>query len=260
MEKYHQKTSKLGSKGTALIITLLVITVISTIAFSVARLMIAEIRMTTGLEDSMGAYYAAEAGIEQGLLMWRYDHDVELPTKATASNGKPQEYTLSDISSYDLKIWYRNDSYIEKASLEKDQSVEYTISNLSSLYLSCDKGCEAKVSFIPENPYKNSLEYSVIGLGNEIKKKDLLYFPQTETSISTANADKLRLHAWGSTKNYTLTAGEGDKLGGRYSFIESTGYFGSAKRKLQVKIDRASGTILGVYDFTLFGQDIITSP
>lgn len=36
--------------------------------------------------------------------------------------------------------------------------------------------------------------------------------------------------------------------------IESVGQFGRVKRKLQARIDRNSGTLIGIFDFTLFSQ------
>lgn len=129
-------------KGSALIITVFLITVIASVSFAVTALTIAEFRKVASLQDSIGAYYAAEAGIEQGLLQYRLFHDAEIskeiyakiqsneqpkqedsPTEK-ASDGTPQTYRLDGLEGgpqftndrsklgrawYELKMWYKDD-------------------------------------------------------------------------------------------------------------------------------------------------------
>lgn len=64
--------------GSALIISMLLLAVISTAGFGLARLALIELRGSEVEMANQKAYYLAEGGIEEGLLRWRYDHQVEV--------------------------------------------------------------------------------------------------------------------------------------------------------------------------------------
>lgn len=98
-------------KGSALIITMLLVTVIATVSFAISALTISEFRKTANLQDSVAAYYVAEGGIEHGLLEYRFWHDAQISQEyykalhdnrlgdlnglsPTANDGKPQRFTL----------------------------------------------------------------------------------------------------------------------------------------------------------------------
>lgn len=107
-------------RGSALVITLLMISIISTVSFSITALAISEFRKSSTLQDSIAAYYAAESGLEHGLLQNRIWRDAEIseevyqqvrtaetttlpqsviPTKETNS-GRPQTFRLSGVPGY----------------------------------------------------------------------------------------------------------------------------------------------------------------
>lgn len=255
---------KSNQKGAALIITLLMITSLSGIVFYTSRLSIREIKLMNGLQESSGAFYAAEAGIEEGLLMWRYNHDAEFSKQCqtkgcqgvnipTQSDGDPLSFDIDTEakSSYSLKIWHRNDAKTSETVTDfgQDQVAEYDISNVPNLTLKCDTGCGTDIN--------NSLEYSTISVIDSVASdKDLLFGSNLMGNIVTTNAKKLRVKSWGETpKGYTISTTGGDmKLDSRYTIIESTGFYGNTQRKLRVEIDRASGRILPLYDFVLFGE------
>ena len=69
---------------------MIVITVVGSIAFSVGASTITSFRQQTQLEDSQNAYAAATAGLEDGLVRWRFDKDTETP-HARGSTGKSFE-------------------------------------------------------------------------------------------------------------------------------------------------------------------------
>ena len=254
------KFGKTSSPGAALIIAMLVVTAVSGIAFYASRLTIKELVSMNRQEDSLSAYYLAETGVEEGLLLWRYNHDVEISDRCpssgscqappTENTGEPVKIDLGDNKSYKLKIWHRNDADIpEESQIGQDESFEYDISGLSSLSLTCLTGCTDSV-----NTYEFALEYFVVTNNNSVGDKGMIV-PASgglTRSIVLTNAEKLRLRAWGNAKTYRLTAA-GGSLDSRYTTIESTGVFGDIQRKLQVKIDRQSGKTLGIFDFMLFG-------
>ena len=252
------KSKRIIQKGAALIISLLVISAVTGIVFYSSRLAIKEIIIMSKMENSMNAYYAAEAGVEQALLMWRHNHNVEYSADCqspsncagapTESTGQPVEVSMDSDRNYKLKIWHRNVGSLETGTLDKDESVEYDLTEIESLDITCNSDCDYDA-----NTYKFALEYYVITNNNEVGDKDMLYFggPLTKP-IDLTNAKTLRIRSWGDTKTYTLSSGEA-KLDSRYTTIESTGQFGDTQRKLQVKINRTSGKVFSIFDFVLFG-------
>lgn len=294
MKKFINKTIKKINKdsrrGAALIIALALITFISSAAFSIGRLMISEIRATTGLEDSMVAYYAAEAGVEQGLLMWRYNHDVETSTGATATDGNPVHVDIDEQRSFDLKIYYKGDKVgnfdniddPNNPTIKKDGSLELRgfedVSNLTIKYITpCQNpslfpaGSVCATNTGRPSGIDHGVEFKIINSdGTQTDLEDNLFDPTASRSgwspamlgWTLEPGSKIRVKPWDTDIKYVAetTAITGvPKIDSGISFIESTGYFGSAKRKIQVQVDRVSGTILGTYDFVLFGgsSDII---
>ena len=272
--KNRLSSSKTHRSGAALIITLLMVAAVSGITFFASRLAIREIIIMSKFEDSMKAYYIAEAGIEQGLLMRKENPDVELSAECTAKNcqnkptnttGTPVAITVDTNSKYDLKIWHRVVG-TESSCLKKDEASEYDISGLGTITLSIDS--------MTGNDY---FEYFVIDSSNNIDyaNKDLLCSlsnPGTNCShklsanISSGAGKKLRLHYYNSTLDsasqvcYHISAGAQTPIDSRTHIIESTGTYANNKRKIRVEIDRNSGKIMSIFDFVLFGNKEIINP
>ena len=95
-----------SQQGFALLLTLVVVSVIGAVAFGIGRLTLTELRQTVRFQDSQSALQAAEAGIEDGLLRYRLEHDSQIPTKEQC--GNPPGYTepTSDVSvtNYVLRV------------------------------------------------------------------------------------------------------------------------------------------------------------
>lgn len=66
-------------RGSAIIISMLMISAIGVIAFSIGRLLFWEVSAATAYENGAIAYYAAESGIEEGFLRYRYNQNSEIP-------------------------------------------------------------------------------------------------------------------------------------------------------------------------------------
>jgi len=58
-----------NKKGAALFLTMLIMSAVLAIAMGIAKLSLGEIKISRELPQSFAAYYAAEAGIEEGLYM-----------------------------------------------------------------------------------------------------------------------------------------------------------------------------------------------
>jgi len=114
--------------GSALIIALILISVISTAAFAIVRLSAVETNAARNQAANTKAYYLAEGGIEEGLLRWRYNHNATLvpdvPPNTSGSRGA-------------TKIWLRREYLTNNSQTVTKQSGDsQLVSNLnsSSLY------------------------------------------------------------------------------------------------------------------------------
>lgn len=90
-----------NKKGAALLLTMLIMSAILAIAMGISKLSLGEIKISRELPQSFVAYYAAEAGIEQGLYA---DLVIAIP-QGTASDfsgylseGVTYEVTFSGVS------------------------------------------------------------------------------------------------------------------------------------------------------------------
>jgi hypothetical protein len=79
-----------SKKGSALIISMLLLAVISTASFAIARLALIELKSGDLAVGNVKAYYLAEGGIEEGLLRWRYNHSADLIPTTTSALGSTE--------------------------------------------------------------------------------------------------------------------------------------------------------------------------
>lgn len=66
-------------RGSAIIVAVLLISAIGAVGFSFGRVFLSEFANATVHENGIFAYYAAESGIEEGFLRYRYSRDAEVP-------------------------------------------------------------------------------------------------------------------------------------------------------------------------------------
>lgn len=79
LQKFQNFLKKLASdeSGSAIILALIIIAGLAGTGIGAARLAKSNTQQASIYEDSLKAFYAAEAGIEAGMLEWRFDHNVE---------------------------------------------------------------------------------------------------------------------------------------------------------------------------------------
>ena len=64
-------------RGSALIMVMLVIAGITTIVFSTQRIALVQFSQSVREEDNLAAYYAAKAGVEDGLARYHFDKNTQ---------------------------------------------------------------------------------------------------------------------------------------------------------------------------------------
>lgn len=69
------------SRGSAILIAVFLIAAVGSVAFGIGRLFMMESAIANLYESSTVAYYAAESGIEEGFLRYRYDKNTIVPVK-----------------------------------------------------------------------------------------------------------------------------------------------------------------------------------
>lgn len=139
---------KFQNRGSAIILALLIVSAVSVAAFSAAKVLISEIRIESGLEDASGAYLAAEASLEAGLVEYRKDRSYQISQESTATrvpfqdasgtmfNGSPREVDLGSELSGEAKagelVWFNGVSPSSSASeiVQVDELIERDISAL----------------------------------------------------------------------------------------------------------------------------------
>ena len=89
-------------RGSAIIISMLLITAVGGIAFSFAKLIYLETTTASLYGNGAVAYYAAESGIEEGFLKYRYNRDTELPKENWTFNDSDAKVVRADLSSGSL--------------------------------------------------------------------------------------------------------------------------------------------------------------
>lgn len=114
-------------RGSALIIALLLISVIGGLAFGIGRLVFLETITATAYENGSVAYFAAESGIEEGFLRYRYDRNAEIPQTNWQLNGTTMVYrnNLTDFPN----VFYTGTGYVGI-----DQSLNDNIVNAKQFY------------------------------------------------------------------------------------------------------------------------------
>lgn len=151
MKKINQK-----QKGIALITTIILTSIMLSSIVLITKEMADEVVNSTRLDNSMIAYYAAEAGLEDALLEFRYDHSAEI-SKENDTIPEPNNFNVLCVpptndctyrtvnlstsstdygarayntSYYDLVMWNKVKSVLDQKIL-KDNVAEFVIPNMT---------------------------------------------------------------------------------------------------------------------------------
>lgn len=189
---------------------------------------------------------------------------------------------------YELRVWYKqpqigsgNSADLSRSDypyrLYKDQTIELDVSNVRGQNLIfvyqaptgvvariesrvIQEGCGANDAFCETNKQFSDLAINHPGItlpipaggsgALRLRIKPYLFVAGTQTPASPSSYVAYHIRPQISTS--ILDAG--------ITYIESTGYYGSSRRTLLAKVERRTGTVLGVYDYALFAADIPPVP
>jgi len=86
-------------RGSAIIIAVLLVSAIGGIAFGFGRALFAELATAAIPENGIGAYYAAESGVEEALLRYRYDKNAEVAYDGKAITDQTKKIFRNNITT-----------------------------------------------------------------------------------------------------------------------------------------------------------------
>jgi Tfp pilus assembly protein PilX len=157
-----------NQKGIALITTIILTSVMLSSIVLITKEMSDEVKNSTRLDNSMIAYYAAEAGLEDALLEFRYDHNSEIseqndttPTVdvTAVSNNTPRTI---DISTPDPTKTRVTNSAIKNYN---ESYYEVTMWNKVSCLVTAGDPNPFHCATIPPLKSDNIYEFSIDNIG-----------------------------------------------------------------------------------------------
>ncbi len=87
--------------GSAMVITLLLLATVGSISFSIGRLFVLDLTLSRIQDDSVVAYYAAESGIEEGLLRYRFNKNAEIEAGNPGEADNHNSAIRNDFEKYE---------------------------------------------------------------------------------------------------------------------------------------------------------------
>lgn len=252
-------------KGSALLIAMIMVAAISAAAFGLGKLLLSDIRITSSLEDSTAAFYAAEAGIEHGLLKFRIDRTTEITTPISVNLGSGRTYTMTTVyRKVNPPAVTVGCGQTGPAFIPQDCSLEFSTINPSN---GNPLSGNFSVSWVwrsqPPDINRGGLEWTrVLTTGDICSDCRQLVAPSASSVVvSTANTKAIRIKPVGGTLNsVSVRSTANEPVDSRVTTIEAVGTVGSAKRKLQALVDRDSGTIIGLFDFVVSSEQDVSAP
>lgn len=88
-------------KGSALIVAMLLIAGVGAVSFGIGRLLFIETTTATLYENGIPAYYAAESGIEEGFLRYKFNRNAEVPISTSAAWSLTGNLVFRETLNYD---------------------------------------------------------------------------------------------------------------------------------------------------------------
>ena len=237
--------------GAALLITMLLIGSVGALALAVSRIILSELKITTSYSDSVVAYQAAEAGIEDGLLKFRFNRNIEQDL---------QPVSMNNGAKYDLNINYKNQDGKVTGELKKDESIELDVSN-KPFPISIDWHGKTKPGGVKHTGW---VEWRILGSNNTESEWHLIPLSDAASSdgsgvisATVLNPQILRIKFLSKEDDaaITYTLSSAKALDSTKTKIESLGIYGKSQRKLVAEIDRKSGAIIGIFDYTLYAGE-----
>lgn len=266
-------------KGSAILIALFIMASLGVITLSASRIYMGEAKTTSSLTDSTSAYFGAQAALEEQLYNYQKDGDFQLSSEcdsridatgcpALSTHGMKDLRTLPNTAVSRGQTYYfaTVDSIDCKSAtpcpLEKDQTGQIIIPahnditphNDITLKWQWDAGSDRllRISYIQGGVYQHEINSTVV--------------PASETShILANNSDEEAIYRFrpvdktmGSNIKYWFESSDpGATIDNMKTEIIAQGEYNNTKRQLKAVLERNSGELNSIFDYTILSQDSI---
>jgi len=284
--------NKIKQSGAALLLALLITSLFSLASFAVGSVLVSEISLTGSFRNKEEAFWAAEAGIEKGLLFYRiHEETPEYPRGTTSENSKCERTVLRDSRSdrstitpncnndpegqlrvFDLRIYdkklFTDDT--EPFKLSKDQGL--TLRPIGSGTLNVKWKIKDDSGQVAANPSRSRLYYRLSDQG-EGEWQTSVDPNQSQVTVSTkqtaihynSSHDLIQIKAFldGVAQDKIMEVSlnsRGKLIGGPYVYIESVGHYHGISKRLQVKLNRESTSIYDIMDYVIYSKNTLPTP
>lgn len=280
-------TGVVRSKGSALMIAMLMMATLGAVSFTASRLYLSATKTSTNYADSASAYYGAESGLERAMLEFTKNSDVQYGGDCDFNSGSDcivrPDSTLKQLST-DPNISMRMTYYGTPALKEnqcpqapavscvaQDASAEITVPKNGlaptlNWEWKSDPGVMRIVFVRDGETFKNDDTDSVVienrpGHDNytSVTSRNLSH-PGGEYTVRFRPLD-------GDLKYYWMTYGSGDPtdpnaiLNTGVTKIDVVGEFKGVKRQLQASVSKTGANsrlgLNGLFDYTILSEDPI---
>lgn len=268
---------------------LLIVSLLSLASLAIGTVLVSEIRLTSAFRDKEEAFWAAEAGIEKGLLFYRLNKEKpEFPNGASAEDGWCQRTILADGGNddariygdcrgvavnddqrtFDLRVYDKRKFNKEKFILGKDEGLTFRIGDMPANSLNVKwRLINQQGSYLPTK--RDSRLYARINcpdgsfatkVYSHPNRPETISFPNFSEESPCSDPETLQLKAFihkePRNRQMEITINSRNKLvGGPYIYIESVGYYRGVNKRLQVKLDREATTIYNILDYVIFSRE-----
>jgi len=284
--------NKIKQSGAALLLALLITSLFSLASFAVGSILVSEISLTGSFRNKEEAFWAAEAGIEKGLLFYRlHEQEPEYPNGTSSENNKCERTVLRDsesdestiipnctndpdgqLTAFDLRVYDKKifTDQTEPFKLVKDQSL--TLRPTGSGTLNVNWKIKNDSGQVIANPSRSRLYYRLSDKG-EGEWQTSVDPNQNQVEVATKQTaihyngshDLIQIKAFldGQAQDKVMEVNlnsRGKLIGGPYVYIESVGHHHGISKRLQVKLNRESTSIYDIMDYVIYSKDTLPTP
>lgn len=248
------------SKGSVLLLSLLVLSGVMVTGFAIGDLLLGDFREARRVDEAVGAYYSAEAGIEEGLFQIRKTASAlgDINVGGTLPNGSNYNLSVSDAVPAIIAFLDRND-YLTVDFYDPDDFTSGSgIDLLTVAWEDTCGGCSwIEVGFVEWTP-QAAINWTENFINFRYPRASS---PVTLAGLDSSQAYRFRITAhYGDIRNLTLNAFTGNSAAPtptsiRHAIITMTsvGNFGRSSQTLRATFSRQA-PLQKIFDFVGFTE------
>lgn len=259
--------------GSSLIIAVLLVGVVSVVSFGISSLTLNDMKLHRLFVGSGESYYGAESALEEALLEVKKDRNYLAAQAVSSGLGKTADnldiatYTATYFGHHFYKKEIKKDGFVDvllggdySSENEDKLCIVYNSdNNLKSIQIIEDgeiTGNYFRASnpivypIVYSNPESNPKSIRINSVGSGVKDIYIISISNDDvsdcSSIDTSSSNSLESAIISMTPKHEIDTG--------FLTIKATGTYQKLNRRLQAKVERSSGALLNIFDFTLYSK------